>query len=246
MNFFIFVDIRLPQDEDDLEKEAILSKMKEGMDETPSFGKDGLDSEYNRRMQDKLGKMKGKKMQDMSIIVTQKLPQRVPSRERRSADSDRVKGQGRVREELVRRQGSIEYTTDDQDGTVNICVQSIVASKENPQRIHVNVVVDEDTAGDAYEEEPEKTSEAMIQQAGEVKKTMTRLEKDMHSLTNRVKTIINSADFNKEQEVGFHDQSIAMNRAASYWPIIRIVFLFVTGFAQVNHIVGFMKTHHIS
>jgi hypothetical protein len=246
MKFFIFVDIRLPQDEGDLEKEAILSKMKKGMDEdAAAFGKDGLDSEYNRRMQDKMEKIKGRKMQDMSITVTQKLPQQV-SRERRKADSDRVKGQGRVREELVRRQGSIEYTTDNEDGTVNICVQSIVASKENPQRIHVNVVVDEDTAGDGYEEEPEKKTAAMLEQAGEVKQTMTRLEKDMHSLTNRVKTIINSADFNKEQEVGFHDQSIAMNRAASYWPIIRLVFLFVTGFAQVNHIIGFMKTHHIS
>lgn len=240
----MFVDIRVPADGGDLEKEALLAKINAATDEAATFGNDGLDSEYNRRLQNKLEKMKGNKMQDMSITVTQKVSQHF-SRERRSADSDRVKGQGRVREELVRRQGSIEYRTDDDDGTVNICVQSIVASKENPQRIHVNVVVDEETASDSSDDEPEKKTTAMLAQAGEVKQTMTRLEKDMHSLTNRAKTILNSADFNKEQEVGFHDQSIAMNRAASYWPIIRLVFLFVTGFAQVNHIIGFMKTHHI-
>ena len=74
---------------------------------------------------------------------------------------------------------------------------------------------------------------------------MTRLERDMSTFTRRVKSILDRADVNKDQEVSFHDQSIAMNRAASYWPIIRLVFLFLTGFVQVNHIIQFMKSRRI-
>mmetsp|Transcript_5735 Transcript_5735/g.13504 ORF Transcript_5735/g.13504 Transcript_5735/m.13504 type:complete len:188 (+) Transcript_5735:486-1049(+) len=175
----------------------------------------------------------------LSLTVSQKLQNQV-SMERRNDEKGRSYGVGRMREDC-KKEGSLLFQTAEEDGTVNVCVHAIGSSIDKPMRIYINVVVDEDKATDSYAD-----MEAMIQQVGEVKETMTKLERDFQSLTNRVRTIINSADYNKEQEAEFHEQSLAMNRAASYWPIIRLFFLFVTGLAQVNHIVGFMKAHHIT
>lgn len=205
--------------------------------EESSFGIDGLDSGYNRRMQKKLDRMS---TPGLTLTVSQKLKNQIKI-EQRNDDKGRSYGVGRMREDC-KKEGSLLFQTSEEDGTVNVCIHSIGSSIDKPMRLYLNVIVDEDKATDSYE--PDK--EAMMQQAGEIKETMTRLERDFQSLTNRVRTIINSADYNKEQEVEFHEHSVSMNRAASYWPIIRLVFLFVTGLAQVNHIVGFMKAHRIN
>ena len=202
-----------------------------------SFGKDGLDSAYNKRMQRKLDRFGAP---GLTLTVSQKLQNQLPI-ENRNDEKGRSYGVGRMREDC-KKEGSLLFQTAEEDGIVNVCIHSIGASVDKPMRIYVNVVVDEDLATDSYE--PDK--ESMMKQAGEVKETMSRLERDFQSLTNRVRTISNSADYNKEQEVEFHEHSVAMNRAASYWPIIRLVFLIVTGLAQVNHIIGFMKAHRIS
>mmetsp|Transcript_5734 Transcript_5734/g.13502 ORF Transcript_5734/g.13502 Transcript_5734/m.13502 type:complete len:276 (+) Transcript_5734:142-969(+) len=220
------------------EIDSALLKLNSAVDSAKeeAFGKDGLDSAYNRRMQKKLDNLAAP---GLSLTVSQKLQNQV-SMERRNDEKGRSYGVGRMREDC-KKEGSLLFQTAEEDGTVNVCVHAIGSSIDKPMRIYINVVVDEDKATDSYAD-----MEAMIQQVGEVKETMTKLERDFQSLTNRVRTIINSADYNKEQEAEFHEQSLAMNRAASYWPIIRLFFLFVTGLAQVNHIVGFMKAHHIT
>ena len=205
-----------------------------------AFGKDGLDSGYNQRMQRKLDRMRDRAPQDLTLTISQKLSNSV-SMERRNDENGRSYGVGRMREDC-KKEGSLLFQTSDEDGSVNVCIHAIGANIDNPMRIYLDVVVDEDYATDSYEPD----TEAMMKQAGEVKETMTRLEREMQSLTNRVRTIINSADYNKDQEIEFHEHSVAMNRAASYWPIIRLVFLFVTGLVQVNHIIGFMKAKRIT
>lgn len=207
-------------------------------DKEESFGKDGMDSAYNKKLQRKLDRLA---TPGLSITISQKLQNQV-SPEKRNDDKGRPYGVGRMREDCSK-EGSLLFQTSEEDGAVNLCVHALGSSIDKPMRIYINVVVDEDLATDSYIEDGK---EDFMQQAGEVKETMTKLERDFQSLTNRVRTIINSADYNKEQEVEFHEHSLAMNRAASYWPIIRLVFLFVTGLAQVNHIVGFMKAHRIS
>ena len=94
---------------------------------------DGQDAEWNRRMKEKLERMKEKKMRDMSITVTQKagLTGILSTRQRKQygEESDKIMGQGRVREELTKRQGTILFLTGEDDGTIDICVQSIVANR---------------------------------------------------------------------------------------------------------------------
>ena len=170
-----------------------------------AFGKDGLDSGYNQRMQRKLDRMRDRAPQDLTLTISQKLSNSV-SMERRNDENGRSYGVGRMREDC-KKEGSLLFQTSDEDGSVNVCIHAIGANIDNPMRIYLDVVVDEDYATDSYEPD----TEAMMKQAGEVKETMTRLEREMQSLTNRVRTIINSADYNKEQEIEFHEHSVAMN-----------------------------------
>ena len=226
-------DIRLPGDKDRNDARRV--------DEPPPDDPDpaGLDEYYNQRDQLYRERMMGNALKDMTISIF--LRNQTPNTDHFA------KNPGRVREDISKREGSIEFTSpEDEDGTVEICVSSATASKVRPVRFHINVVTSEWAqleAANRVEKNVEVTK--LNEQGVEVKQTMTRLERDMATFTRRVKSILDRADVNKDQEVSFHDQSIAMNSAASYWPIIRLVFLFLTGFAQVNHIIRFMKTHHI-
>ncbi len=238
------LDVQL-LDEDE-ETASAASPVAKKSDEVDRDQADGQDADWNRRMKEKLERMKQKKMRDISITVTQKagLSGALSSRQRKRYGEDKVTGQGRVREELTRREGTIEFLTGEEDGTVDICVQSIVANRNSPSRIALNVAmssVDESSA----DESSSKQSGGGGMDHEAAKAQMSRLERDMQTLSNRVRAILNNADFNKDQEVAFYDQSVAMNSAAMYWPIIQLVVIIVTGFTQANHIVRYMKTHHI-
>lgn len=241
-------DVQLLDEIDESANAAtLLTEKKEGAERDAA---DGQDAEWNRRMREKLERMKEKKIRDMSITVTQKagLQGALTSRQRRRYGEDKVTGQGRVREELTQRQGTIEFLTGEDDGTVDICVQSIVANRNSPSRISLQVTM-ASAAKESSEDETSKDTAAAA--AGSTldhdvaKQEMSRLERDVQTLSNRVRAILNNADFNKDQEVAFHDQSVAMHSAAMYWPIIQLIVIILTGFTQANHIVRYMKTHHI-
>mmetsp|Transcript_61525 Transcript_61525/g.150594 ORF Transcript_61525/g.150594 Transcript_61525/m.150594 type:complete len:331 (+) Transcript_61525:92-1084(+) len=241
-------DLRLP--EDDGEDEEIARKIEEEKKEAAASADaaDGLDSQWNKRMKDRLEQMKMKKMRDVSITATQKTNWKsvVANRKRQVVDGDGSEdeasaGSGRVREDLYKRQGSILFKTGDSDGQVEICVASVMASIKNPVRVSIQVKM---TASEE-EEEPEEDKTKSGMENVEVQAKMSRLERDIQTLNNRVKAALNNADFNKEQEANFHQQSVNMNRAATYWPIIQLVILLVTGFTQANHIISYLRTHHI-
>lgn len=202
-------------------------------------------------MKERLERMKSKKVRDVSVTVTQKsgLPGILSNRQRRTpGDEDNTTfGTGRVREELSQRTGKINFLTGEDDGTVEICVQSVLASVKNPVRFALQVSMAAATPNKAEMEGRNSTLEEGKDGLAntEINSQLTRLDRDLQTLKNRVKACLNNADFNKDQEAAFHNQSIAMNRAAMYWPLIHLVVLLITGFTQANHIVRYLKTHHI-
>jgi hypothetical protein len=244
--------LKLPEDEESSSAGANEADTKKEEDVPAGGTEDGLDSQWNRRMKERLEAMKSKKMRDMSITVTQKsgLSGALASRQRKifnnkdGETATTTTGQGRVREELVDRKGQIQFLTGEEDGTVEICVQSILASIKNPSRLSIKVSMA--VVGGKEEEEGQTTAKKSDGlDTSEISSKMSRLERDLQTLQNRVKACLNNADFNKDQEAAFHEQSVSMNRAATYWPMIQLMVLLVTGFTQANHIVRYLKTHHI-
>ena len=209
-----------------------------------------MDKEWNKRLQEKLERMKNKKIRDLSITVSQSSvyagglgDKLVGTRSRRNQDF--VSGRGRIREELTKKEGLIKFFTTDMDGKVDICVQSIIASTKGPSRVSLNVTMEQTDESEVDAANDGGSSEGDAMGHDEVKSQMGRFERDLATLKSRVKHIINNADFNKEQSVDFHEQSVAMSKAATYWPIIQLIVIVVAGFTQVNHIVTYMKTRHI-
>jgi len=218
---------------------------------------DGLDTQWNKQMKERLERIKSKKLRDTSLTVSQKggtFAGSSNNKQRSSYDADGnlvTSGTGRVREELTQRNGKIEFLTGEEGGTVEVCVQSILASTKKPARFYFRVdmkAFDQGYGGsedDEVEQKEAKTKNPDHLEHKEITTKMSRLERDLQTLQNRVKACSNNADYNKDQEALFHEQSISMNRATKYWPIIQLTVLIVTGITQANHIVRYLKTHHI-
>lgn len=222
---------------------------------------DGMDTLWNQRMKERMERIKSKRLRDTSITVAQKgatVKSIANSKQNTVYDPEGnpiISGTGRIREELIQKKGKIEFMVGNDSGNVEICIQSIVASTKKPARFHLKVDMlasdeedytdDDEYEGENVNQKKAKTKDPEHMEHHEITTTMTRLERDLQTLNNRVKACLNNADFNKDQETIFHEQSISMNRASKYWPIIQLIVLIVTGFTQANHIVRYLKSHHI-
>lgn len=158
--------------------------------------------------------------------------------------------QDKVVKDLETKKGVVEFVTK-QDGQVSICVQSLTASAVAPTPISLRVT--ESPAGEeAVGPGTEKTTDAAApgaqldsQSQRNAKEHFTQMEKTLSGLISKTDMILRQADYAKELEVEFHEQSIAMNKASQWWPIVQLCVLLVTGFTQANHMVQFFKKHHI-
>lgn len=150
-----------------------------------------------------------------------------------------------VVKDLENKKGSIQFTTM-LDGKVSICVQSLTASAISPTPISLRVT--ETPAGEESLSPPKEADSGLKvdnQSQRKAKEHFSQMEKTLTSLISKTEMILRQADFAKELEVEFHEQSIAMNKASQWWPIVQLCVLLVTGFTQANHMVQFFRKHHI-
>lgn len=152
----------------------------------------------------------------------------------------------KVVKDLDAKKGNIEFTTT-LDGKVSICVQSLTASAISPAPISLRVT--ESPAGMEVVSPPLESTppgeKLDSQSQRNAKEHFSQMEKTLSSLISKTDMILRQADYAKELEVEFHEQSIAMNRASQWWPIVQLCVLLVTGFTQANHMVQFFRKHHI-
>lgn len=188
-------------------------------------------------------------MNDLSIVVHQRSenPNVQPWRRRRPLESDNTmdrKGTGRVRVELDEgEKGTIPFYTGSVDGPVEICTQSMSAHPDAPSRVALNVTMRPTEESELLEENVETNEDNGQQQ--QARRHISRMTADLNGMERKIRTILSNADYAKEQEIQFHEQSIAMNRASQYWPMIHLVVLLITGFTQANHIIRFFKSRRV-
>ena len=173
--------------------------------------------EYERKRKEKLQAMvahMASSHADMEITVTKK------------------RGRPLEKFDVAKKEGSFMYTTNE-DGTLQICTQSIMASRLNPRRIHLNLST-----------VTEKITYIAPDQS-EVESHLSTLETRLSQFADEMESILDYADYSKSKEVEFHKQSLEMNAAATWWPLIQIVVLIFTGFSQANYMVQFFKRRHL-
>jgi translation elongation factor EF-G len=156
---------------------------------------------------------------------------------RKTGKQDR--GTVRSRSVIAESRGSIAFTTAPEDeGVLEICVQSLRASEGTPVRFSLDISM-MPFVPEEIKQEKRKRNDQIVD--GHV----SRIESDIKGCERKLQMIMNTGDFLKEKEIGVHSQSISMNNASAYWPMFHVVVLIIAGYVQANHIAKFFKKHHI-
>jgi hypothetical protein len=186
----------------------------------------------------------------MNIVVSQPTAAAddKASRQRREASATTQLASGRIREQLSKRTGSIEYTTAAaaSEGLVEICAQALSASKRVPVRIALRVFQDT-KAVTGRKLVLQKLAQGQVIRSGAetLLEQSSRLTDELLSLSSRVHDISESADYMKEKERSFQDKTVSLQQAVKYWPMFRIFVLVSAAYLQTHYVVSFMKRRHI-
>lgn len=226
------------------DEKLYLEKQGETEEEARQKYGSGYDRMYYERNKAKMDQMRrlGRRVSDVGIVVTQKGETADMDRERYRRRHERGRGSPgteQLRQDLAEKEGTLAFDTS-VDGTVEICGQSYAATAMKPSRIAFYVA----EAPGGYADEDKKKDEKERERA-QAERNMNRMEAEVHGLTRKVEQILNQADFTQDVMSSFHDQSLAMNKASQWWPMLQVAMLLVTGFTQAHHVVRFFKSHHI-
>jgi hypothetical protein len=142
--------------------------------------------------------------------------------------------------ELKEATGSISHKVI-QDSEVNICIRASMAGSKSPMRFGLRV---EELSEEEFNEEAAAAAELSGGEA-DVDKHLSRMEYQLGHLENLMHAMIKNADMAKDVDAVNHRHTDAMYKATTFWPFVHVGILLVTGFTQVNHIVGFFKSRRI-
>eukprot|EP00986_Skeletonema_menzelii_P005210 scaffold1843_cov143-Skeletonema_menzelii.AAC.10 len=123
--------------------------------------------------------------------------------------------------DLEKKKGSLIYDSKF-DGKISICVQSLTASAISPTPISLRVYESPDLEGFETVGAGAVAHEAVeldSQSQRNAQEHFSQMERTLSSLISKTDMILRQADYAKELEVEFHDQTIAMNKASQWWPI---------------------------
>ena len=133
---------------------------------------------------------------------------------------------------LEHQEGSAIYETSE-DGTLQICTQSIMASRNFPRRIFMRVYV--------YQ----YVDDHIVPNQDGLDHGFSAMEAQLHALTRDMQNILKFADFNKDTQWNFAKVNRDMNDATARWPFIQIFCLIGTGLMQVGYMLKFFKNRHL-
>ena len=125
------------------------------------------------------------------------------------------------------------------DGEAKVCIRASGATVENYMRFGLQIDIDEDNDAIASKNRNGGSS------AGDLDENLSHMEMEMKRIQNGMKTILSEADFSKEREAVFHQNTESMHAASTFWPIVQTCVLIMTGFTQARHIVQFFQSRRI-
>lgn len=140
-----------------------------------------------------------------------------------------------LRREIESPRGSFDFTNESDFYELLVCAHAPMATRKSPRRIAFTI----------KEYEPRFDEMAVEVDAQSVHEHLTKMEVAVQRLSRTAEMVIATSERNKESEQEYHNQSIDMNLAAKWWPIVQVLVLLGTGFTQANYMVHFFKSRHI-
>ena len=162
---------------------------------------------------------------------------------RRAMLADRIAKKAKpVSQEITVQSGSFLHTIHSEDATVDVCIRASKATPEKPMLFHVRLEELEEDVLDAFQQEKADQMKPPLLGAEHhwsfMETQLDRIEHEMH-------TIIKEADFFRERDALYHQQTDDLHKATLFWPMLHCCILILTGFTQANHIISFFKQRRI-
>jgi emp24/gp25L/p24 family/GOLD len=142
--------------------------------------------------------------------------------------------------EIETRSGEVSHQFE-VDGTASICLRASTANAHNPLAFGWRVV----TSTEMPSLRVQKNRKDSVVVTTDVDQHLTHMEGELQRITNAMEHVLKEADMNRHQDEAFHAQTLAMHSATTFWPIVQVCVLLMTGFTQASHIVRFFKSRRI-
>jgi len=149
-----------------------------------------------------------------------------------------------VSQELTATKGSFVHSMHSEDAIVDLCVRASKATMKSPMMFHL--WVEELEEGDELDEFQKEKNEVdnQIPRMG-AEHHWSFMETQLDRIEHEVHTIIKEADFFRERDALYHQQTDDLHKATLFWPMLHCGILVITGFTQANHIISFFKKRRI-
>ena len=127
------------------------------------------------------------------------------------------------------------------DGTAKVCIRATDSDKGNNYSAVFGLRI---TTSD---EEPElfRQMEKDSPPTTDLDGHLSHVEMELKRITMALEAVLKEANHNQEQDTKFHKQTLAMHSAITFWPILQVCVLLMTGFTQTSHIIHFFKSRRI-
>lgn len=133
------------------------------------------------------------------------------------------------------------FHTMEVDGTAKFCVRATDSDKGNDYSMIFGLRL---TTSD---EEPEllRQLEKDSPPTTDLDGHLSHVEMELKRITMAMEAVLKEANYNQEQDTKFHKQTLAMHSAITFWPMLQVCVLLMTGFTQTSHIIHFFKSRRI-
>jgi len=124
--------------------------------------------------------------------------------------------------------GHIDFTTDN-DGFYLVCLRQVLKKEQeggHPVRFKMSINYGYDA------EHYEKLAK---------ERSFDAVNLDVRKLNDMLDMTLSEADYQKHKEVDYHEETVSINLAALWWPMLQISILMITGIFQVQHLKHFFK-----
>jgi emp24/gp25L/p24 family/GOLD len=214
----------------------------------------GIDDRFRNRFRERLDllRRRARHVKDMNIMV---MHRGATGSSFQSAEllKNRPFNRGKYRTttHLNTLVGTVEFQTGDNDGVIDVCVQSISATETFPYRYSIRITTHSTNA------DPEETArqrrviktmprvQELMDPVYKLKIHSSHIQQDLTKMERRLQDMLNEADSLRSKEVAFHDQSVKLNSAVRYYPIFRILVLCFAAYLQVRLVIRYLRSRHI-
>jgi emp24/gp25L/p24 family/GOLD len=132
------------------------------------------------------------------------------------------------------------------DGTANVCLRASAASPTRPVAFAMRIETDDEIPAELLDNGSGGAKKRKQDvPAANVDEHLGHMERELVRISGAMEHVLREADANKDQDALFHEQTMAMHSATTFWPIVQVGVLLMTGFTQASHIVRFFKSRRI-